>query len=304
MARHRIKKYSRRTRSQYRKSHMPLVLAVIAFLLLTVIISVSIGIALSRRVEQSGQPQKKFDFERIDYSSGDKIVSAVEAYNLSKGANPSDYVAQGISDISVCVRHSDGKLGFRFEAAEYYSIDTQGEASFASVCNSAHQSGGRICAYMYLTSFAIEDKHLRGIAKAYELALIDELGRSGADDILILGLTVTDDNIDEVEDFVARASLAAGKAPLGVSVDEEMLAMVSDGVYLAPRLREVCDYLALDLTALTDGSVTDDKLEEALENNKYYIKSYPLRMLFATGCSGLYSKALAFGVTDMQVVGK
>ena len=60
MAKYRIRKYSRRTKSQYKKSHAPIVLSVIAFLLLSVIISVAIGISLSKRAEDAENLDKIF----------------------------------------------------------------------------------------------------------------------------------------------------------------------------------------------------------------------------------------------------
>ena len=315
MSGYRIKKYSRRTRSQYKKSKAPIVISVVAFLLLSVVVSVAVGLSLSRRAENAGEPPKKYDFERVDYQSGDKIVRAVDAYNFPKGASAPDYVAQGIYDLSVCVRHSDGRLDFNFESAELYSADTQGEGNFASLCDSAHSAGAGVCAYMFITSFEIEDEYLRGIAKAYELALISELAASGADDVLLLGLSVTDENIGEVEDFVARASLAAGKAPLGVTVGENLLESASNGDYLAARVRSVCDYLALDLChlVLSDGENAGESeegeplpglLESTIEKYQYYIKGYPMRLLFSVESSKLYIPNRALGVEDLQIVGK
>ncbi len=315
MATHRIKKYSRRTRSQYKRSRAPAVLAVTAFLLLSLIVSIAVGISLSRRAEETGLPQRKYELERADYRSGDKTVSAVDAYNFPKGASAADYVNQRIYDLSVCVRHEDGRLDFFFESAELYSGDTQGEGSLESLCQRAHDAGGRVCTYMYISSFNIEDVHLSGIAKAYELALIAEVAESGADDILLLGLPVAEDIITEIEDFVARASLAAGNAPLGVAVGEALIDPASKDGYLAPRLREACDYLALDLTRLTveDGEdVLDEesgermpgRLESVIEKNEFYIKSYPMRLLFSTESSKLYIPARAMGIEDLQIVGK
>ncbi len=315
MARHRIKKYSRRTRSQYKKSKAPIVLAVIAFLLLAAVISVAVGLSLAHREEDVGGPTKKFDLEREDYVSGNKLVSAVDAYNFSKGANAADYIAQDIPDLSVCVRHEDGRLDYKMEAAELYSADIQGDGDLYSLCSAAHSAGGRVCAYIYITSFEINDTYSRKLAKAYELALISELARAGADDILLLGIPVSEENIGEVEDFVAEASVASDKAPLGVSVDETLLALSAEGAYLAPRLREACDYLALDLTHLAvsdgnsqgigeDGEPMPGKLELAIRQNHYYIKSYPMRLLFSVEESKLHASAQSMGVFDMQTVGK
>lgn len=315
MARHRIKKYSRRrSSSPYKRSIAPIIISVIAFVLLSLVVSVIIGIALGRRAEKT-DTDKRFDFERVDYDSNGKTVSAVEAYNFPYGASPYDYVDQEIYDLSVCVAHKDGTLDYSFDIAEKIPVSINGESSFESLCASAQDAGARVCAYLYVGSFAYAEKYERDVMKAYEIALVNEIAQSGADDILLLGLDVTEDNIDEIEEFVARAAISAGDVQIGVAVDEQTLALTKDEVYLAARLRSSCDYLALDLTHLTvadgessgkdgNGDEKPSRLEEVLEKNEYYIKSYPMRVLFSQTEFRIYQSALALGVTDMQIIGE
>ncbi len=316
MAKHRIRKYSRRTRSQYKKSRAPIVLSVIAFLLLSLIISVVVGILLSNRVQNIGESPKRFDFQKPEYILGDKKISSVEAYNFPKGASAQSYIAQDINDLSVCVRHKDGRIDYSLEAAENLKLDDVDAAlSFSSLCEEAHRSGGRVCAYVYIGSFEIEDRYLREIKTAYEIALINEIAVSGADDILLLGINITGENISEVEAFLVRASIAAEKTPLGISVSEELLDQTENEIYLASRVKNSCDYLALDLTHLVigdgesngvdgNGERLPSTLEKTLEENEYYIKSYSLRVLFSKEHSRLYIPALELGVTDLQIVGE
>ena len=315
MAKHRIRKYSRRTKSQYKKSVAPIVLSVIAFLLLSVIISIFIGLSLQKRAEEAGEPEKRFDFEKVEYTSADKVVSSVEAYNFPKGADAASYVAQDIYDLSVCIRHENGEIDYRFDIAEQYGLDNvDGSYSFADLCESAHKAGGRVCAYMYVGTFEVEDEYQREIRKAYEIALINEAAKAGADDILLLGLDVTSDNIAQIEDFVALAAKAAEKTPLGVAVSIETVAQNDKEIYLAARLRSACDYLALDLTYLKlsdanskgsdeNGELLPSLLEQTIAKHEYYIKSYPMRVLLPKEHSKLYIPTLELGVVDMQIVG-
>lgn len=314
MAKHRIRKYSRRTKSQYRKSYAPIILSVIAFLLLSVIISVAIGISLGKRAEESGESAKRFDFGEVEYTSGSKTVTGVEAYNFSKGSDAASYVAQDIQDLSVCIRHKNGDIDYHFDIAEQYGIDNMdGTYPFASLCRVAHDAGGRICAYLYIGAFGVADQYEREVRKAYEIALIREAAESGADDILLLGLEVNADNISEIESFVARASVAAGTTPLGVSVTVDTVALNDAEVYYAARLRSACDYLALDLTHLklpdgnspgvdAEGNKLPSLLETTLADHEYYIRSYPMRVLLSREHSRLYIPTLALGVTNLQIV--
>ena len=314
MARHRINKFSRRTHSQYKKSKAPIILAVIAFLLLSLTVSVAIGLMLAKRAEQSGLPDRKFDFEKVEYLSNGKIVSPVEAYNFPVGSSAPDYISQGISDLSVCIRHSDGVIDYRLDIADKYGEVREDAVSFSALCSSAHATNGRVCAYIYVTSFAVSDKYERGIMQAYELALINEAARSGADDILLIGLSANEQNIAEVEEFVARAAIASENTPLGVPVGTGLLDLAEHESYLAARLLSSCDYLALDLTHMVqsdgesggedaDGQPMPSRLEATLRKYQYYIKSYRMRILFAKEESKLYIPALELGVVDLQIVG-
>ncbi len=315
MARRRIKKFSRRTRSQYKKSRAPLVLSIIAFLLLSIIISIAVGISLGKRAD-GAKTSRKFEFHKTEYTSNGKKVSVRKAYNFPYGARVTDYAAQDISELSVCIRHEDGNLDYFFEAGEavpIYPMNT--EIKFSRLCADADSAGVKVCAYMYITSFSSENKYIRDTLKSYETALIAEAASAGADDILLLGLDITEDNLAEAEDFIARAANAANGTPLGVAVGEDILRSSENGGYIGARIKSACDYLALDLTYMTladgesagedeNGEPLPSELEKTVENCEYYIETYPTRLLFSNEYSKLYVYAKELGVIDFQIVGK
>ena len=315
MAKHRIKKYSRRTSSAVHKSRAgTVVFLVIAFLLLSVIISVAIGISLGRRAD-APDVDKYYELSMPEYDSNGKKVTAVEAYHFPTEASPADYVYQEIYDLSVAVRHQDGSLAYHFDAGEKCPIDEMGERSFKALCSDAKDAGARVCAYFYVTSFEIADRYEREIVKAYEIALIAEMAGSGADDIMLLGLEVSEENISEIERFVYEAANASKGVPVGVAIDRQTVKMTDDEIYLAARVRAVCDYLTLDLTDLTvsdgesagkdpDGKPLESKLSEILGELEYYIKSYSMRIIFSHAEYKIYEPAQALGVENMQIVGK
>ena len=313
MAKHRIRKYSRRTRSVTGKSRAGLIVfLIIAFLLLSAVISVAVGIALGKRAD-AVRPEEKYDLSIPDYTSDGKTVTSVEAYHFPVGANPGDYAYQGIYDLSVLVRHKDGRLAYAFDTGERFPIDEMGDVSFSSLCSSAKDAGVRVCAYLYVTSFSCTDVYEREILKAYEISLIAEVAESGADDILLLGIDVNEDNISEIEEFVSRAASAAVSTPLGVAVDRETVSKTENDIYLAARVRALCDYLALDLTDLTvadgesigkdeNGDPIRSRLSEILDSYAYYVRTYPMRVIFSQSEFKIYEPALALGVENMQIV--
>ena len=155
---------------------------------------------------------------------------------------------------------------------------------------------------------------MREVYKSYEIAIIAEAARDGVDDILLVGIDVTANNIDEVEDFLARASIAAGKSVLGALISEQTLYMTEQEIYLAARMKDACDYIALDLSRVShqgtepskdeNGNPIKSVLETSLDRAEYYIRSYSMRVVFARGNSALYKEAIALGVVNFQVVDK
>lgn len=315
MARRRMSRFSRLSASSHRGvgKAVPIVISVVAFLLLSVIISVAVGLLLSNRVDEL-EGKKKYEFEKVEYTSGNKTVKGVEAYHFPQNTSPANYVAQGIYDLSVLARDSEGALHFAFETAKTFPIDEiKSERDFGTLCEDARKADARVCAYLYITSFAIEDKYARDAAKAYEIALISEIAASGADDILLMGLDVTDKNLGEVCDFVSRASLAADKTPLGVALSPEIYYLAEKEIYTAGKVRSCCDYLAVDLTYLTlengesagtdeNGDALPSLLEETIDRLEFYIAEYPARLLFSRDHHRLYINAAELGVVDYQIV--
>ncbi|MBP3375764.1 MAG: hypothetical protein J6L83_03270 [Clostridia bacterium] len=314
MAKHRIKKYSRRrSASPYKRSAAPIVISVIAFLILSFVVSIAIGVALGKRAEKE-DGGKRLDLGVEEYDSNGKKVSPVEAYHFPTASSPYDYVRQEIYDLSVCVSNKEGKLNYYLEAAEKMPLRENGEKSFAALCTDAQDAGARVCAYTYVTAFDIEDKYEREVVKAFEIALVEEIAQAGASDILLLGIDVSEENIKEVEDFVAKAANSSQNVQLGVAVREDILTLTTESeIYLAARVRSACDYLALDLTHLkvadgesagidSNGDRKPSLLEQTLENNKYYVKSYPMRILFSQSEFRIYQYALELGVENMQIV--
>ncbi len=314
MARSRMKKYSRRTSNAGRRSNVPLaVLCVVIFLVLCFAIAVVIGVLLGKKADDI--PNRiKYDFPKVEYQSGGKTVKSIEGYHFAKGASAADYYAQGIYDFSFCLRHADGSLDHLSVLAAETGFDEQGAESLAGVVNSIHTEGGRACGYFYVRAFSEQSEHLREVLKAYELSLIAEMSDSGIDEILLVGLDVSDQNIGEIEEFLAKASLSSEKAAIGAVVSLDMLELTENEVYHAARIKQACDFMAIDLCHLTlddtldgkdeDGERVPGNFEKLIDENEYYIKAYKARLVFSREYSAIYKTALELGVSDFQIIGK
>lgn len=308
--RSRMSKYSRRRAidGQKNRTVWAFAVAIIAFVLLSVAVSVAVGLALGDKADGI-EPKNEYEFPQYEYSSGNKTVRPVDAYAYSFGKDPGAYTAAGITDLSVCLRAFDGVLSY----TSLIGADTIEDDSdtLEHHVEYIHQNGGRVCAYFYVSSFYEKNVHMKDLYASYEIALINEAARSGVDDIMLVGISVDEDNIDSVEAFVARAAAAAENAVLGVLVSPETVKLTEDNVYLAARVRSVCDFIALDLRSLSsdadkvgDGSEDAEKseLERLLDEMEYYVSSYKMRIVLSKNNSELYDSLKALGVCNIQII--
>ena len=315
MSRYGKVKYTRRAEGTIRRSEKLTVVIIIAVVLvLFAIVSVVIGLALGDKADKY-TVESKYDFSFEPYKSGDKTVKSVEAYAYTLGTDARGYISKDVVDLSFCLRDGEGKPTYNSSLTNNADI-TQEEGGYdlSEEMSYIHSLGGYACAYIFADSFKCEDQYLREMYKAYEIALINEAARCGVDDILILGLDVSEKNIAEVEKYVSDAATAAGKAPLGVAVSRELLLMTDQDVYFASRVSAVCDYLALDLRYMSPDAdkagESDDngeaevisELDATLGELEYYIEAYKMRVIFSKENASLYNSATELGVSNIQIV--
>ncbi len=307
----RYSKYSRRTVLTERRSRAATIaVAIVAFILLCVVISVVIGILLGDKADEYNDRKTPFEIAGEDHYSGDKLVKSVDAYAYEFGADVKGYIGSGITDLSVCLRSSDGKLSYSSAVASLMgSAPDESKKPLEEYVEYIHNSGGRVCAYFHVSSFNESDKYLRELYKDYEIALVNEAARSGVHDILLVGLAVAQTSVDEIEAYVSRMSYAAEGATLGVLMPESAIMLQDDGEYLAARIRSVCDYIALDLRSLDEGAgivaegEENSALEELLTKNQYYIEAYRMRIVLSKENSSLYDDVKGLGVKNIQIIG-
>lgn len=309
MARRRFRRYSARMSSGSRLGAV--IIAVIAFVLLCVAISVVIGIRLGKRadgVSDGNKPQ--YDLHYEPYASGEKTVDPVDAYAYAWGANANQYVNRGITDFSVMMKDPDGNLTYASEIGglkDFCSPDER--VDLAEELNYLHQRGGKVRGYFYVKSFDTEDKVLRELYQAYEVAQISEMARAGVDDLMLVGIAVSEENVEEVVHYVSEMALASEKMTLGVLVTPELVEKLEENVYHAARIRSVCDYLALDLRALPEDADEAPEEEGALtplaallRKMEYSIRSCGMRLVLSKENASLYDSVKDLGAESVQII--
>ena len=297
----RMRRYSRRTSSSGKAKRVALIIvAVIAFLVVSAAISVAAGLALGKLAdEHSGDAQTGHSLVE-DYYSGNKKVQAVNARQYTWGLGTGYYMSIGITDFSVCLRDEEGYITYHSEVASAIkgSNDNMGSRIPSEAVAAIKNEGGYVCTYFYSTAFDETDAYKREILKAYEIALINEAAQAGVDDILIIGLKPTKENIDELEKFVSDMANAAGNSALGVLTSAEDVKLTDGGDYIVPRLRAVSDFAALDARNIK----TRTELYAFIDEMEYYISSGNMRLVFSAENSAFAQNAVDYGANSVQVV--
>lgn len=296
----RLRRYSRRTANSGKgRRVLVITLAVLSFILLSVAVSVAAGLALGKMADGYVSPENSGELAVKDYYSGDKVVKAVEAHEYSWGLGTSYYRGIGITDFSVCLRDKDGFITYHSDVNVSFGESAgMGKRNLPDEVKDTQKDGGHVAAYFYSSAFEESDPYKREIKKAYEIALINEAEKSGIDDILIIGLAPTDENIDELEAFISDLSRAAEKSALGVLVSVDDVKLTDSGKYLVPRMRAVCDFTALDLREVQSVS----SLKATLDEMEYYISSGSMRLVFSKNNSSFMKSAFDLGITSAQIV--
>ena len=308
-------KYARRSSvSVSRTWKGPLIAAIIIFVCLCVIISIAVGILLGKKADKlEGRPKYNFTYE--SYESNGKTVKSADAFAYSIGTDIKGYLNSGVSDFSLCLRSSDGEVKYSSKLADEFLVNRYSQDSLAECVEYIHENGGYICGYFYLRSFNCDDGAMRELYKAYELALITEASEYGVDEILLLGVDVDEGNVEEIERFINKVSLSAGNMVIGVCLAPEVMKLTESNIYFASRIRNVCDFIAIDFTSVTDeevsqgqaqadGAEVKTELEALIDEMSYYIKTYSARVILSKENSNLYDIAKELGIKNIQIVGK
>jgi hypothetical protein len=274
---------------------------IVSFIALCLAISVAIGISLGNRADEQTD-LGGYELPDIEYNSGGKSVKGVVASLVNIGDDRIN-MAEG-DDVSFILRYPDGTLSYSSPTASAVGFDACGNKSLESFSDGIHSFDGYLCGVFYVTSFGIEDAKLREIYKSYEIALISEAAECGVDDILIMGIDVNDKNVAEVEEYLSRAAIAADTAPVGICLERSSFPSSDSEQYIALRLRQACDYFALDTKSMiADGYENAEDMARAIADDMYYyIEAYGLRLVVSAEDREVYEKAIELGLNNLQLI--
>ena len=156
------------------------------------------------------------------------------------------------------------------------------------------------------------DPALRRVERTYEAALIAEIAAAGADEVLLTGLTVTDENLQEIAQLLREIRVNYPDAVIGISLSTTL--MLDDSrIETARTLLTWADFLALDLSdydthtvSVTDedGNVTRENTDMAqiLDLLAPSIRRYQMRLILPVSLYEQLITVQELGYDSWQII--
>ena len=299
-----VKRYRRRSsRSIRRSKKISAILGICGLVLLAIAVIVAAAVVVGlklrdeaeKHTESTELPYIEPEFEILQPSGEVRAVDAqIFRFEYSLG----NFLSRDITDFSIMLRDSEGTLYYNSAVAQDTGWDSVYKSvSLADEMADIHEYGGYVCSYMYLSSFA-DGVSIAEIRRAYETELVIEAANSGVDEILLLGIDVTDKNFSEVLDFLADIKSRSGNCKIGIELDYGVIVTGSSDSYIPQMLLQICDFISLDASSVPckenaaelglAGEVAEKDFYTAVEEIYYYTSGMGIRITFNGNENSMY----------------
>ncbi len=291
-----VSRYRRRSSKNIRRSkNIPVIIgicgAVILIVALIVLGATFLGLKLrdeAARLDEAPEIEYKRPEIQIREPMGD--VREVNGYIYSFDKFASDYIDKGILDLSVMLRASNGYLVYNSEVATAVGWDVYKESvDLKEEVSAIKRLGGYLCGYMYISSFS-DESELAEMKRAYEKSLVIEAAGSGIDEILLLGIDVEADNLDDVLLFLSEIKAQAENTRIGIELEYDEVVSNEIDTYVAQKILRVCDFISLDASSVPckenaeklgfENPESYDDFALAIEEIYYYTSKMQVRLTF------------------------
>lgn len=181
--------------------------------------------------------------------------------------------------VSLVVRDGAGEVHFRSTVARGLTGQEAAGPDLGSLATTLREAGIYASAVFAVTSFAEPDAVARELQHAFEISLAAEVGAAGVDELLLVGLPITVDTLDDIAAYVGEiAEQLDDDVHLVVALPHEIVDGAA-GTVLASRLSQMADALALDLRGL-DSEAYVAAVEDVFADASLYFSKYNMRVLF------------------------
>lgn len=199
------------------------------------------------------------------------------------------------SAVSVNLGASDGSLHYRSPVSSQFSIE-QNEKVDLSVSMSALTST-YVSGIFYPQAFR-QDADMQYATALRERALLNEFFRFGGDDVLLVGVDVSPDNLPALEAYVSAIKQETSHATVGIAVPLSV-AQSENGWEILSTLLKSFDFCALDVRNTATPNHSDH--EEFLNSLSFYLEQYDMRLLLSQTQAELISAISKTDINNYQI---
>ena len=189
--------------------------------------------------------------------------------------------------VSISINTPDGGVNYQSAVSTHLRLEHHSTADLKSAMLDLKTLVPYVCGVFYPQIPTTDDTDLLYAVAATDAALLREFILAGGDEILLMNLSLNEDALPYLADYVKQLKAVLGNVPLGISVPME-IASAEDNWETLPTLRNLSDFMALDLQ-----NVPDEDMETAILNAKYYMSQYGMRPLLSASQSRWFSDAEA-----------
>lgn len=302
-----VSKYTRRKSASARRVRVTVIISVVLAVAVLIGAAIAVGSILKKKLYNAEQKMHEYIEPKYTLIQNTSDTKAVNAYIYTFGKDAMGYAQKGITDLSVCLRYFDGSLAYHSQIAEEIGFDDMDSGvDLKENIDYLHKCGAYVSGEVYLSSFSNENEALTGVYREYEAQLLVEAAQSGIDELLIMGVDISPQNISEVQKLISDVKAKSGNCRIGVTISYADLLEDKNGEYLASKLLLVADFLALDSKSVPcreNQTIGDThSFEFRIDSLHYYMQAYKLRLVFTEDMVELYDIAGEMGINNRQII--
>lgn len=272
-----MKRKHRKRRDPIKSEKQHSVTAVIIWIssvVFAIVLALIIGNALGKSAEkipgQSSAPTFSYTYEA-------DAVQPIKAkvFNITNQVN--DSIAKlNASAVSLYLRKGSGAPAYKSNVANAI-LGVTGAFDLVEYVSAFHKKDIYVSACFDCYSFSIKSSSAREAAIAFEAAMIAEIADAGVDDIVLLGLPVTDEGIAYASELFKKVREINANAILGAAIDYTNI-ISPNGAAALEDYSKFADFCAIDASNAQSNGASAASIANSLI---YAFEVYPLRLLIS-----------------------
>lgn len=317
----RLNRYTDSPSKAKRRRNFSLWWIIPASALIAALLALALGNCLGNKVddlppESSDAPDAPETTEPIitetaDVADIDAVFVGLEGITDNTHHEVSKQIPEGTKAISLSMFYSNGAPFYRSEVARSAGKEC-GELTLINIFKYANENNIYVSVPFPSTAITLGDSLLWGVEAAYETAMIRELYEAGADEVIIRysdygitsGYSLTDEElVGRVCEYLSDLQRKLPGLNIGFMISakdatDRSLTVIID------KLNSHADFLAVDMTAISDPQALKDTANDALINILRYGMRVLIQRVDDESLSLAYQTLDSLGIKNRQVAVK